>query len=73
MNCNQGETDITQLLRDTASQIPDGYFAAHSDFNLEASMRAIDIMDPKVDSGIGLNELLTIEEHIQKSQNAFVI
>lgn len=71
MNCGEGETDITQLLRDTASQIPDGYFVAHSGFSLEASMRAIDILDIKVDSGIGLNTLLTIDERIQQSQSAF--
>ena len=61
------ETDITSLLRNTASQIADGYFTTHPAFNFEASMRAIDIMDERVDSGLGMQDVLTIKERIEQS------
>lgn len=71
MSLKQGEIDITQLLRDTASQIEDGYFTTHPKFSLLASMRAIDITDTKVDTGLGGNKQLTIKERIQKSRRVF--
>lgn len=57
--------DITQLLREAASEISDGSFIASDAFNYEASMRSIDIMDKKVDSGMGLVGFETIEERLE--------
>lgn len=65
--------DITQLLHDTSSKIADGYFTASPRFNFEAAMRAIDIMDPKVDSGIGAMNIMTIQERIRNSIIVFFL
>lgn len=71
---SEGECiDITQLLRDTSSKLADGYFAASPKFNFEAAMRAIDIMDPKVDSGIGAMSIMTIKERIRNSIVVFFL
>ena len=57
--------DITQLLHEAASEISDGSFIASDSFNYEASMRSIDIMDKKVDSGMALVGFETIEERLE--------
>ena len=44
--------DITALVKEAASELEEGLFIAASDFNYEASMRSIDITDPKIDTGI---------------------
>lgn len=46
--------DITDLLRDAASELNEGEFIAGKDFVHVEAMRAIDISDPKVDVGMGL-------------------
>lgn len=45
--------DITDLLRDAASELNEGEFIAGKDFVHVEAMRAIDISDPKVDVGNG--------------------
>ena len=71
MTSEQKGMDITQLLRETAHQIEDGYFTTHPGFSIEGSMRSVDITDPKVDTGIGGHELMTIKERIQKGRSVF--
>ena len=61
-----GRVDITQILKDTASQIDNGYFTSHSRFSYEGAMRAIDILDPKVDSGIGIRSDLSVSERVRQ-------
>ena len=50
--------DITELIRNAASELEEGQFIASPDFSYEAAMRSIDIDDPKIDSGM---EAMTIE------------
>lgn len=57
--------DITQLIREAASEISDGSFIASDSFNYEASMRSINIMNKKVDSGMELVGFETIEERLE--------
>lgn len=71
MSSEQGGIDITQLLRDTANLIEDGYFTTHPNFSIEGSMRSVDITDPKVDTGLGGHGLMTIKERIQKGYSVF--
>lgn len=59
--------DITQLLREATSEISDGSFIASDSFNYEASMRSLDIMDKKVDSGLGLVGFETMSERLEHS------
>ena len=49
--------DITPLLREAVKEMREGLFVAGSDFDFEVSMHAVDIMDPKIDNGIGLMEM----------------
>lgn len=52
MEEKQDWVDITKLVREAASELEEGNFIAAPDFNYEASMRSIDITDPKIDTGI---------------------
>lgn len=49
--------DITDVIRAAAKEIPSGQFIAGPNFSFEESMRAIDIMDPKIDTGLGVMEM----------------
>ena len=53
--------DITDLLRDAASELNEGEFIAGKDFRHIEAMRAIDISDPKVDVGMGLMGVQSIK------------
>ena len=53
--------DITDLLRDAASELDEGEFIAGKDFVHVEAMRAIDISDPKVDVGMGLMGVQSVE------------
>lgn len=49
--------DITDVIRAAAKEIRPGQFIAGPSFSFEESMRAIDIMDPKIDTGLGVMEI----------------
>lgn len=53
--------DITDLLHDAASELEEGEFIAGKDFSHVEAMRAIDISDPKVDVGMGLMGVKSVE------------
>ena len=54
MEKSESWVDITSLVRAAAGEIRPGQFVAGPSFSFEASMRAIDIMDPKIDTGLGV-------------------
>ena len=70
MEKSESWVDITSLLRAAASEIRPGRFVAGPKFSFEASMRAIDIMDPKIDSGLGV---MDIEPIFVRVKNGIVV
>lgn len=65
--------DITELLKEAATEIRSGSFIAADDFNYEASMRAIDIMDKKIDAGMNVVGFDSIKMRLKESEVVFGI
>jgi hypothetical protein len=57
-------TDITQLIDDLAAELPVGGMVAHPEFSLHRSMSAIELMDPKMDTGMCRDVVPTIDERL---------
>ena len=67
MEQKQEWTDITALVKEAASELEEGIFIAAPDFNYEASMRSIDITDPKIDTGINAMSIKSVTYQVAHS------
>ena len=67
MEQEQDWDDITALVKEAASELEEGIFIAAPDFNYEASMRSIDITDPKIDTGIDAMSIKSVTYQVSHS------
>ena len=58
-------TDITSLIHELAQELPIGGMVQHPEFSLHRSMSAIELMDPKMDTGMNVTNLPTMSERIK--------
>ena len=58
-------TDVTQVLDNLANELPMGGMVQHKEFSLHRSMSAVELMDPKMDTGMHTLLTPTVEERLQ--------
>jgi hypothetical protein len=65
LDMSQDLQDVTGLFADAAADMAPGQMLHIKEFSLAECMNAIEIMDPRMDSGMGVERIFTMEEALK--------
>jgi len=57
-----GAVDVTSLFRSISSKLPLGELIRHDEFTMQEALAALQVMDPKMDAGVGAEKVYNLDE-----------